>query len=59
MTKIELKNEHDKAMAAIQVLKEAVIWMSGSQDFAPGGKARRGWLKLSRELDMGAWKIRG
>ena len=29
-------------------LREALQWASGSGDFAPGGKARRGWLRLGR-----------
>ena len=29
-------------------LKRALQWASGSGDFAPGGKARRGWLRLAR-----------
>lgn len=31
---------------------EALQWCSGSADFAPGGKARRGWLKLCAPLLM-------
>ena len=34
----------------ISQLEDAIIWMSGSADFAPGGKARTGWLKVSRLL---------
>lgn len=26
-------------------LLDALIWCGGSSDFAPGGKARRGWLR--------------
>ena len=29
-------------------LREALQWASGSGDFAPGGKARRGWLRIAR-----------
>ena len=31
-------------------LEEALIWCSGSDDFAVGGKARKGWLKLCKPL---------
>jgi len=27
---------------------EALIWMGGSGDFAPGGKAEKGWAKVVR-----------
>lgn len=29
---------------------DALRWCSGSNDFAPKGKARRGWMKIQREL---------
>lgn len=35
-------------MSKKQLLKEcreALLWCSGSQDFAPGGQARKGWEK--------------
>lgn len=31
-------------------MAEALIWCSGSEDFAPEGKARAGWLKLCKPL---------
>lgn len=34
----------------IDQLKEALIWCSGSADFGPEGKARKGWLKLCQPL---------
>ena len=34
-------------------LREALQWASGSGDFAPGGKAHRGWLRIGRPaLDL-------
>ena len=29
-------------------LREALQWASAAGDFAPGGKARRGWLRQAR-----------
>ena len=31
-------------------LLDALIWCSGSQDFGPGGVARKGWLKKCKPL---------
>ena len=31
-------------------LQDMAIWMSGSDDFAVGGKARKGWLKARKAL---------
>jgi len=39
-----------EAEATIDKLYDALIWCSGSGDFAPGGKARKGWLKLAQPL---------
>ena len=39
------RNTHDD-------LVEALLWCSGSQDFAPGGVAREGWLKLQPLIDQ-------
>ncbi len=36
-----------------RALEDAVQWMSGSDDFAPGGKAHEGWLKLRSALSDG------
>jgi len=41
MAKLEKENEK---------LREALIWCSGSEDFAEGGKARKGWLKICKPL---------
>lgn len=30
----------------VRQLRDALIWMSGSADFAPGGQAHEGWLKI-------------
>ena len=32
-------------LAALNSALETVVWMSGSDDFAPGGKAHAGWSK--------------
>jgi len=34
----------------IAELEDALIWCSGSGDFAPEGKARKGFLKIVRPL---------
>jgi len=34
----------------IRRLKEALIWCSGSADFQPEGKARKGWVKICQPL---------
>ncbi len=34
----------------IDEYREALIWCSGSEDFAEGGKARIGWLKVAEPL---------
>jgi len=34
----------------IEQLKEALIWCSGSEDFAEGGKAEKGWKKICQPL---------
>ncbi len=39
----KVEDERDALVAALQ-------WCSGSGDFAPGGKARKGWLKLCQPL---------
>jgi hypothetical protein len=38
------------AMEKIEKLKDALIWMSGSDDFAPGGKAHTGWVEINERL---------
>jgi hypothetical protein len=40
----------DAAEARGRALEEALVWCSGSQDFAPEGKAREGWEKLCAPL---------
>ena len=40
--------EKDKVL--IGLLLEALIWCSGFDDFAPGGKAHAGWLKVAQPL---------
>lgn len=37
----------------LQFLENALVWCGGSSDFAPGGKARKGWLKLCAPLLRG------
>lgn len=41
-----LSDELRIARAKIAELRDAVIWMSGSEDFATGGRAYAGWLKI-------------
>lgn len=36
--------------AEIAAYREALQWCSGSADFAPGGKAREGWLRIAQPL---------
>ena len=38
--------ERDRFRKVNDQLVEALIWCSGSSDFAPEGKGREGWLKL-------------
>jgi hypothetical protein len=38
---------------AMDRMREALIWCSGSDDFQEGGKAREGWLKLCAPLIHG------
>jgi len=38
--------EHKRLSIENAKLREALIWCSGSADFAPGGQAREGWLKI-------------
>ena len=42
--KIEIKKE-DKGVQLLKDAREALIWCSGSNDFAPEGMARDGWVK--------------
>lgn len=49
------KKEIDEADAIISELADVVVWMSGSYDFAPEGKAGGGWAdfglpRLNRAL---------
>jgi len=47
MTKRE--TEFEDALAARELL-DALVWCSAAKDFQPGGKARKGWLKLCAPL---------
>ena len=38
-----LTSERDALKERVKELEEALMWCSGSDDFAPGGKARTGW----------------
>ena len=40
------KDLHD----LVHELQDALIWCSGADDFAPGGKARAGWEKIRHLL---------
>jgi len=51
--------ERDQLRAERDELREALIWMSGSADFGPGGKAEAGFSKIrhllaARDRDGGA-----
>ena len=52
MNKPELINNCECAERVRELLEErseligAIQWMSGSADFAPGGIAHKGWLKI-------------
>lgn len=35
-------------LEALRGIRDALQWASGSPDFSPGGRARRGWLKVGR-----------
>lgn len=39
----DLTAERDALKERVKELEEALMWCSGSDDFAPGGKARTGW----------------
>ena len=41
-----------KAKELIEELKDALIWCSGSGDFQEEGKARKGWLKVRKLIDI-------
>jgi len=41
--------EVEKLQKLCGELLSAVVWMSGSGDFAPGGQAHEGWLKLQKD----------
>jgi len=43
------KKESEDAVAARELF-DALIWCSAASDFQPGGKARKGWLKLCAPL---------
>jgi hypothetical protein len=34
----------------VEAAADALVWCSGSADFGPRGKARKGWLKGPRQL---------
>ena len=44
------RKKDKKAVTIVGKLVEALQWCSGSSDFAPGGKARKGWLKICAPL---------
>lgn len=46
----ELLLENRDLRARVRALEEAVVWMSGSSDFAPEGQARVGFEKLVSPL---------
>jgi len=48
--KAEFEAEKSKLAGEIEKYKDALIWCSGSDDFQIGGKARKGWEKIKKEL---------
>ena len=44
---VELAEEFAKIL---QEYIDALQWCSGSQDFQPGGYARKGWMKIQKQL---------
>jgi len=51
--RLEPKGDLGRALSApcaCEELLDALIWCSGSQDFGPGGMARKGWLKKCKPL---------
>ena len=40
----------EKILEVVAPYRDALIWCSGSEDFGPGGKARKGWNKICRPL---------
>ena len=42
--------EVDELKAALKEANEDMIWMSGSSDFSPGGKAYEGWEPVRERL---------
>lgn len=41
-------------LKAAESLLETIYWMGGSGDFAPGGRARKGWLKARPKVEEAA-----
>lgn len=41
---------HAPSSCECEKLREAVIWMSGSEDFGPEGKAHQGWAWIRESL---------
>lgn len=47
-----LKAECDRLQEALHLAWGLVQWMSGSADFAPGGKSHDGWIKAQYDVDQ-------
>jgi len=45
-----LKTEVARLQEAMHLAWEIIQWMSGSDDFAPGGKAHDGWVKAQYDI---------
>lgn len=46
----DILNVVPKLLTAADVLYDAIVWMSGSPSFSPGGEAHEGWLKRRDEV---------
>ncbi len=44
-------------LEAAETLLQTVYWMSGSGDFSPKGRARKGWLKARPKVERAAAAI--
>jgi len=41
----------NEVLSALNEAINIIIWMSGAEDFGPGGKANEGWVKARERLD--------
>ena len=43
----QAESRRDQLRVLVKDLRDALVWCGGSGDFAPGGQAREGWLKVA------------